>query len=381
MSPPSPVCIVIEAFSARLGGGQTYLRNLLERLPDDEHLQVYIYAPESLHLPEKRNLTRLSARWPVTNPVLRAIWQLLLLPWVLRRLQADILFCPGGLVVTPVPRQCRVVTMFRNMAPFDADVRRALSPLRRLRVVLLYHLLLRSMRIADLTIFISESGRNRIEKLTSVKRGVTIHHGINPAFLKGDRSSPPAGLAEDGYLLYVSRFDVYKHQDTLVKAFAMLPQSVRRTVPLVLVGEDEGAEADRVRRLIHDLDIDSDVRILGAIPYVQLPAYYQHALINVFMSSCENCPNILLEAMAAGRPVVCSSVDPMPEFGGNAVAYVSPFDARDVAGVLEKLLSDGELRTRMGVLAGTRAEDFDWDQTASQTWAVLMQQGSRYNIA
>ena len=45
----------------------------------------------------------------------------------------------------------------------------------------------------------------------------------------------------------------------------------------------------------------------------------------------KNCPNILLEAMASGKAILCSNFNPMPEFGGKAVEYFDPSNIHDIA--------------------------------------------------
>src|SRR3974390_1355083 len=113
-----PLRVLINAFSARLGGGQTYLTSLLEFLPEETSAEVYILAQDSLEIPEQRsNVHRIRAHWPVENPVTRAIWQKVHLPRLARRLQADVLFCPGGLIGARVPQNCRIVATFQNMMP------------------------------------------------------------------------------------------------------------------------------------------------------------------------------------------------------------------------------------------------------------------------
>jgi glycosyltransferase involved in cell wall biosynthesis len=367
------VKIVIEAFSARLGGGQTYLINLLDRLPEDPSLEVYLYAPATLALPIRPNLTRMTTLWPVTNPVLRVFWQLFILPWVLWREGVDVLFCPGGLVMTPAPPGCRVVTMFRNMIPFDARVRQAVtSPQQRARNWLLYRLMLRSMRRADLTIFISRYCRALLEGLTPMKHAETIYHGISSLFFtSGKVLGPPADLQAHGYLLYVSRFDVYKHHVQLVSAYASLPDALRLMFPLVLVGEANSAEANKVRRLIIDLKLDGRVRIEGSVAYGCLPNYYRNAAVNLFMSSCENCPNILLEAMGAGRPIVCSNIDPMPEFAGDAAVFVDPLSSESIASGLRGVLEDVRVQSDLAERAAKRAASYNWNETARRTWEAL----------
>lgn len=364
--------VLIEAFSARLGGGQTYLINLLERLPEDPSLQVYIYAPSSLALPSRPNLFRRSTSWPVTNPILRVFWQAFILPWILWRDDVDVLFCPGGIVMTPTPPSCRVVTMFRNMIPFDMRVRKGVTSYQhRLRNWLLYHIMLNSMRRANLTIFISQYCRALLERLTPIKNAETIYHGISPLFCGGAALAPPLGLQAHGYLLYVSRFDVYKHHRQLVCAYASLPNALRMKFPLVLVGEADSEEADNVRKLVAELQLDGQVRIEGGIAYGTLPRYYRNAAVNLFMSSCENCPNILLEAMGGGRPIVCSNVDPMPEFAGDAAVFVNPLSSESIALGLRSVLESEAIQNDLVERVKARASLYDWNETAKRTWAVL----------
>src|SRR5690606_7211968 len=88
--------IVINAYSARMGGGQTYLKNLLAHLPVDTDMEVLVFAPASLELRHHPQVRRVTTAWPTTNPLLRTIWEKMWLPAFLRREAADVLFCPGG---------------------------------------------------------------------------------------------------------------------------------------------------------------------------------------------------------------------------------------------------------------------------------------------
>lgn len=365
--------IVINALSARLGGGQTYVRNLLARLPDDERISVTVFAPESLPLPDHPRLTRARTAWPVTNPLSRALWERFVLPRVLGKNRADILFCPGGLLNTRPPRGCKTATMFRNMMPFDPTAYRRLPwGLQRLRNIVLRRLMLRSMEKADLTIFISRFARREIERRISVRRGVTIYHGIDRQFLAGDAPvSRPALAGTDPYLLYVSRFEVYKHHREVVEGYAALPQNLRDRYRLLLAGETNFGAAREVSQLVEQLEVADRVVLLGGIPYTELPALYQNAHAVLFASSCENCPNILLESIASGRPVLSSDVMPMPEIGGVDLPYFSPYDPSDIGRKLELILSDETLADRIAKAARARAALFDWDVTAERTWDAL----------
>ena len=365
--------IVINALSARLGGGQTYLKNLLAHLPVEPDLEIVVYAPDSLRLPEDPRIRRGTTRWPTANPLLRTLWEKFTLPRILLVEKAHILFCPGGVVATRVPDGCKVVTMFRNIIPFDREaLARIPLGLQKLRNFILKRVMLRSMANADLTIFVSDHARHIIEALTPVLKPVTIPHGINAAFrTHGQSLQRPTWLPQSEYLLYVSRFDVYKHQFEVATAYAALPSDLRSRYKLLLVGEADNALAQDVADLASKNGLENQIVIAGPIAYADLPAAYHHAAVNLFASSCENCPNILLEALGAGRPVLLSAVMPMPEFGGDAVGYFTPTDPNSIRDEMIRVLLDESRRHELAATAVRRSADFDWVKTSRTTWQSI----------
>lgn len=367
--------IVINALSARLGGGQTYLKNLLAHLPQAQDLDILIFAPRSLELPEDRRIRRGTIFWPTENPLLRSVWEKMALPRILARERTDILFCPGGLISTRAPAGCRTATMFRNMTPFDERARRAVPlGLQRLRNWMLQHLMLASMAKADLTIFISDYARSVIERRIRVRNAQTIAHGIASTFrTSGTCIARPSVLPSGKFVLYVSKFDSYKHQTEVVHGFSRLPRKLQQEYTLVLVGETEHPTARLIESIKDTLCVPGSVSVLGAVPYAQLPAFYHHADVIVFASSCENCPNILLESLASGRPVLSSNVMPMPEFGGPGIEYFSPFDPSDIARALRRVMTEPQRALEVAASALAESKRFDWSDSAVRTWAALGQ--------
>src|SRR5450830_1428514 len=244
--------IVINALSARIGGGQTYLNQLLRRLPDIDDLEILIYAAKSLDIPDHPAITRLESGLSSENPILRTLWEKYVLPRKLRELNPDIFFCPGGVMATRAPRQCRTVTMFRNMVPFDKMVKKQMPfGLQRIRVGLLEKVMLKSMADADLVIFISEYARSVIEARIHVKKAITIPHGIASHFRSYDPGKPVLDVVPDKpYVLYVSRFESYKHHYEVVSAYMSLPSALQDKYDLVLVGENDNPFGEKVRDLI-----------------------------------------------------------------------------------------------------------------------------------
>jgi glycosyltransferase involved in cell wall biosynthesis len=369
--------VLINAFSARLGGGQTYLLNLLKFLPKENVPEIFVLAADSFKLPTDRsNIKRIHIEWPVENPFARSIWERLFLSGLLSKLEADVLFCPGGIIDTRPPKNCKTATMFRNMIPFDLIQRQKYSfGYMRMRNWILQRVMLKSMLQANLVIFVSEFAKKVIEKHTHglLKETIVIPHGISPHFRVSENNnlSKPDWLPTEGYLLYVSILDFYKAQVEVVQGYALLKQRRKTKEKLVLVGPENSVYGRKVRVEINRLGLKNDVILAGSIPYGELPAVYHHALINIFASESENCPNILLEALAAGRPLVISNRPPMPEFGGDAVIYFDPSSPEELAEKLAAVIDKPAYIEELSFKARKRSLLYDWATTARLTWDAI----------
>jgi len=364
--------MLIDALSARQGGGQTYLLNLLTRLPAGEPSAIHLLAPPEIAAKLASDRVKPVEHAWSENALARAAWQKMFLAGKAKSVGASLLFYPGG-VGNSAPAGCRRVTMFRNVIPFEPE-QRARYPLgyQRARLWMLERAMLKSMLAADLTIFLSAHARALVEGRAGrpIASSVTIPHGIAPEFRSAPRERP-AWLPRGPYLLYVSAFDYYKAQLEVVRAFHRLLGKWKEDLSLVLLGPDNNDYGRLVRDEIAALGLQDRVVAPGGKPYAELPAAYHHSLIGIFASEAENCPNSLLEAMAAGKPVVCSNRAPMPEFGGDAVLYFDPRKPEDLARLLLGLLGDASARAQLGEAAARRSLRYDWDQTARATWDAI----------
>jgi glycosyltransferase involved in cell wall biosynthesis len=101
------------------------------------------------------------------------------------------------------------------------------------------------------------------------------------------------------------------------KGFSLLIDAVDRlrqrlpNVRLVIIGE--GEYRPQLEKQIEDLHLQNNVSLLGALPHENLPHWYAAADVFCLASSREGCPNVVLEAMASGRPVVATKVGGIPE--------------------------------------------------------------------
>ena len=173
-------------------------------------------------------------------------------------------------------------------------------------------------------------------------------------------------LGGDGHLiLNVGVIQTRKNTLHMLKALQMLPSQYK----LVLCGGN-GYGAEAIHQFIRTESLGERVKVLGHIDDAQLARLYQAASVFLFPSLEEGFGIPVLEAMAAGVPVVTSDVSSMPEVGGDAALYVDPLDPGDIAGKVARAAEDAALREEMIEKGLARAREFTWRRTAEATLAV-----------
>ncbi len=380
--------IAINGLSARFGGGAAYLKNLLEHLAKIDHRNEYIVFSS----PEKRDSLKIDAAnfsivvpaFPGKAVVRRAIWEQLILPVLIKRHRVDVLFSPGGIAPMIVPGRCKRVNMVQNMAPFSDELL-ASYPLnrRKIRFLILRKLYPLFAASADANIFISTSGLNsllRVAKFDAEKSRV-IYHGRDKLFKPIPQDIAAKFIQEqygvDGdFVLYVSNVARYKKQLEVVRAYRIISEQAGNLFgadKLILAGiMVEPSYYREVLALADKLGIRDKVTYLGQIPQIHLPYFYSAASVFVFASICENCPNILIEAMACGAPIVSSNLAPMPEICGDAALYFDPSEPTEIADRIWQVLTDETIRKELIRNGRENAGRFSWTETARRTLEVFV---------
>jgi len=166
---------------------------------------------------------------------------------------------------------------------------------------------------------------------------------------------------------------MYKHQWVVAETVHFLRLS-GFPVTLELVGDSYPPALARLERTLDQVDPDRNfVRYSGPIPYEALHERYASADLCVFASSCENLPIILLEGMAAGLPIACSSRGPMPEVLRDSGVYFDPENSADMARAVGQLIESPSLRTQMAAKSFAFAQAYSWQRCANHTFKFLAQ--------
>jgi glycosyltransferase involved in cell wall biosynthesis len=366
--------IGIDATNIRAGGGLTHLSEMLEAAKPSrygvERVVVWGGAPTLERLPARDWLDAEELEDPPGRLPGKLFWQQQQLS-KLARSRCDLLFVPGG---TFTGSFRPFVAMSQNLLPFD--------PAERARFGLSwpgirYRMLERSQtatfRRAAGVIFLTETARRIVTARTGPlsARVAIVPLGIADRFAREPRVRRDFSPERPFHWLYVSIVNLYKHPWNVVEAVAELRRA-GRPVTLDLVGPAHPPALARLEESIARADPEGRfVRYCGALPHAALADAYHDADGFVFASSCENMPNILVEAMASGLPIACSDRGPMPEVLGDAGLYFDPESPEQIAHALARLMDDHELREGCARRAHTRARLYSWERCAEETFSFL----------
>ena len=363
----------------RASGLGHYVRNLLaawlRNFPDLEiHLFCAHGEAEDFQVPgHERMIFHLAGPWS-QQAGRDILWHHLVLPWKARALRLEVLFIAVDRrlpLVSPVP----VVATVHDLAAWAMTGKYAVKQQLYSRYGVPF--LLRRTRHL---IAVSEHTRQDLGRWAGVDpEDVTVvHHGVDLArFSTKDPDRQARTLARHGiegpYLLYPARLEhPGKNHVTAVAALALLRRR-GGVVPRLVFAGSPWRQIEEILSSIAKEGLQDLVTITGFIPDAELVDLYHGATAMLYPSRYEGFGMPLVEAMAAGLPIICSTAACLPEVVGDAGILVDPEDAEAFAAAAATLLTDAALRDELRQRGLRRAQLFNWDRAAQETMAVLHQ--------
>ncbi len=214
--------------------------------------------------------------------------------------------------------------------------------------------------MVDHYVTVSESVKNHLMKKCGILPGkiTTIYNGVN---LNDECDTiPPSAISpsyiseRDEVILSVGRLHRQKGYDCLIEAVAILKQDFP-SVKVLIVGE--GEEENNLKNLIKSLDLTKQIVLTGLRRDIR--TLFPFARLFVLPSLWEGMPNAVLEAMAAGLPVVATAVGGVPELviHGETGMLVPPGDRNELARAMADMLRNNQRACEMGNAGRTRVKD------------------------
>jgi glycosyltransferase involved in cell wall biosynthesis len=181
-------------------------------------------------------------------------------------------------------------------------------------------------------------------------------------------------LPAPGFVLAVGTLEPRKNLPRLVEAYRALDEDLQARHPLVVVGA-LGWETGPTRAALQSLG--SRCVMLGFVSDAVLEELYRSCAVFCYPSLGEGFGLPVLEAMAAGAPVITSNLSSLPEVGGAAAEYVAPDSAASITVAIERLLRDETRRAWLAREGPKRAAGFSWASFAERTLDVLQAASTR----
>lgn len=190
-----------------------------------------------------------------------------------------------------------------------------------------------------------------------------IPNGIDTAEFRPDIAREVDGIFR---ILCVSRITPRKGIRYLIEGFDLLRKKNQSKMELWIIGE--GDELPELRKLAQDLGLHQSVKFFGRVAHEKLASFYGLADVFVLPSLNEGMSNTMLEALASGLPIVATVTGGTEELvaDGENGWYIEKESSADIASKLEIVLTDADVRKKMGGASRSRAEQMSWESVAKR---------------
>ena len=227
----------------------------------------------------------------------------------------------------------------------------------------------------DKIITVSEYTKNEIVRYFGVNPEIieVVYNGVD--FERYNKKSSQAKVEEckikynlpEEYIFYMGSSLKYKNIEGIIKSYALINKKLRQNCKLVIAN----SRKDLIE-LAESLGVINDICFLNGIDEEDKVTLYQLAKIVIQISFFEGFGIPLIEAMAAGKPVIASNCTCIPEVVGDAGILVNPYDHDEISYNISQLLVDKEKYDILVEKGLKRAKQFNWDESADKFLNIII---------
>lgn len=346
------------------GIGQ-YVRALIDRIPalaPNGHVRAWLDPRAPRPLTRFANVSETVVR-AQANSLPTLLWPARLAPLN----DVDVFHAPFNIVGRGVP--CPTVVTIHDLIwledPLAAEGLSWLSPIQ---IPYYRSGILRALKSARRIIAISRATADRIAAVmqSAVPRVRVIPHGVDARFRPAAspsraREAAAKVIGSDApYMLVIGQNAPFKNHAGIIQAFAA--SGLAPSVELVMVQRLYAGA--RLRGLAKELGVASSVRWISTVDDGSVITLLQGALALIQFSRHEGFGMPVVEAMAAGAPVIASDIPALREVLGGA-GVLAPLDPRELATAMRRVATDAGLRAELSSRGLERALSFSWDRSAA----------------
>jgi glycosyltransferase involved in cell wall biosynthesis len=373
----SMIHLFLDASAASSGSGPTYVRNVVPHLAARADVRSTILVSPLLRkeFQDQPNISFVEFSGDSGNAAARFVRTQWLVPELVRRSGANILVSAGNIALfrSPVPQILLSGNALYTSTDFFHDVKTRGDYRLWLDTTFKAQIAKWSVQAADCTVAPSQAFADEILRWTGV-RARAIHHGFDRDLFFRDSEPLPAELtnklqrtSDELRILFVSHYNYYRNFETLIRAVSLLRNLIApRQVKLFLTcrlepGTNPGSySTEAAADLVQELGVSTNLVQLGGIPYHLLHRVYRACDLYVSPAYVETFAHPLVEAMAAGLPVIASDLAVHREVCADAPLYFPAFSSDLLAATIFRIVQSPERLTQMSQRGLERSKDFSW---------------------
>jgi glycosyltransferase involved in cell wall biosynthesis len=366
------IAIVTLTTTARRTGVAEYLINLINELQVvDKKNQYYIFTgKDNRHMFSLFNANFIEVPLSLTHDpgfIMRPIfhfWQIFILPRWCRKMKVDLIHLPNTLYVSG---------SFPTLSTIHDVVELKTKKYSFVRTFFRKLMINSAIRNSRKIVTVSQSSATDLIHL-GAKDVTPIHLGFTNPFTTIDTSNDGSilkkyNLSGIAYVLFVGTLLKHKNIPTLIEAFELAKEK-NPALKLVLIGAPDN-DFNNIEQIIRTRNIANDVFLLNYVTHEEKLVLLRKATVFCLISSYEGFGIPILEAQAAGVPVIANNISSLPEIGGEGVFLVNPDNLKEetAQGIIQ-LTNDNGLRDKLIRNGSENIARFSWSTCAQKTLAV-----------
>ncbi|GET27420.1 glycosyltransferase family 1 protein [Prolixibacter sp. NT017] len=357
----------------KLEGIGRFTHETLRRITTNhpEHRFFFLFdRPYSREFIYSSNVTPIVFGPSARHPLLWYLWFERVVPRALKGLNAHLFLSTDGFASlrTNVPQTLVIHDLSFEHRPYD---------LRFSHRWFQHHFVPRYAKKAQRLVTVSGFSRDDLmqkyhipeSKIDIVPNGVSdMFHPLSVPAIRKVREKYTGGRP---YFLFVGALQPRKNVAGLLRAYDQFCQQSNAEIDLLIVG---GAmhKTREISRAHRSMKCGNHVHFTGRVTDVELVQMLGAALALTFVPFFEGFGIPVIEAMAAGVPVICSNSSSLPEVGGESVCYVEPDSIDEIAAAMMKIYTNQEYAGELILSGKRRSENYTWERSAELLWESMM---------
>lgn len=221
--------------------------------------------------------------------------------------------------------------------------------------------------------------KNELKDLihTDQKNIEVVNHGFDHKFVERKTETEIEETLkkykiQKPFFLFIGRLEEKKNTVGTLRAFEQFKNQVHHDeYQLVLIGKP-GYGSEKVEEAIHTSKFAKDIIHPGYVEQRDIAAIFQAAEVFVFPTRYEGFGIPVLEAFAAGVPLITSKNTSTEEIAGDAALLVEPQGIEDIADAMQTLCTNTDLRQKLIEKGHARVKEFSWEKCARETGQILL---------